>query len=162
MELEQAPNAEVELALTQRERVERLEQAMLGLPQATCPVRHYFAPGVFIREMNIPKGVVVTGAVHKTENLAILMSGVLDVVTPDGAERFTAPHVFRVKPGAKNCVFAVETAVWANVMPNPDNETSIDVLVERFTESKASELLGGPDNKQLAADRAAEIEGVPV
>jgi hypothetical protein len=29
-------------------------------------VRHYFAPGLYAREMTIPKGVTVTGSVHKT------------------------------------------------------------------------------------------------
>ncbi len=34
-----------------RDRVDALEQSMLASPQVDCPVRHYFAPGVFAREM---------------------------------------------------------------------------------------------------------------
>lgn len=153
---------EGDAGLTQRDRVERLEQAMLHMPQVECPVRHYFAPGVAIRQMTIPKGAAVVGAVHKTENLAFLLSGVLDVVTDEGAQRFYAPHVFRIMPGTKNCVHAVEESVFANVFHNPSDDTSIEALVERVSEAKATELLGGPDNKQLAANRAAQIEGVPV
>lgn len=153
---------EINPAMTRRERVERLEEAMLSMPQAECPVRHYFAPGVFAREITIPKGVVLIGAVHTTENLAVLSAGVLEIVTDEGTRTIAAPATVTVKPGDKNCAYAAETAVWTNFFPNPDNETDIDVLVERYSESKSCELLGGSQNKQLAANRMAEIEGVPV
>lgn len=153
---------DVSPALTRRERVERLEESMLGMPQVDCPVRHYFAPGIFAREVTVPAGTVITGAVHKTENLAVLSAGVLEFVTNEGTTTLRAPAVVTVKPGDKNCAMALETAVWTNFWPNSDNETSIDVLIERYTDAKASELLGQPDNKQLAANRAAGIERKPI
>lgn len=139
-----------------RERVERLEQAMLALPQAECPVRHHFAPGVYLREMTIPAGTIVTGAVHKTENLIIVSMGRLSIVTEGGTREVVAGDTVTCRPGMKNAVVALEDSRWTNIMPNPDNCTDTDLLTERYTESKACELLGGAENKQLAAHRAAE------
>ncbi|MGL4274890.1 MAG: hypothetical protein ACRCTO_21575, partial [Pseudomonas paracarnis] len=48
-----------------RERVEKLESVMLSQEQVDCPVRHHFAPGIYAREINIPKGTVLIGAVHR-------------------------------------------------------------------------------------------------
>lgn len=141
---------------TQREKAERLERAMLALPQADCPVRHYFAPGLYAREMTIPQGVTVTGAVHKTEHLIVVSLGRLRVSTEGGWRDVAAGETITCKPGMKNAVYALEASRWTNFLPNPENITDTDKLTELFTESKASELLGGADNKQLLAQAATE------
>ena len=141
---------------TMRQKVDRLEQSMCAMPQAECPVRHYFAPGMYAREITIPKGVTLIGAIHKTENLCILSKGKLELVTDTGTVTIEAPCTVLVKPGTKNAALALEDSVWTNFLPNPDNETDTDKLVEVFTHSKASELLGGRDNPQLIAQRERE------
>lgn len=142
--------------LSMRQKVDRLEKSMYDMPQAECPVRHYFAPGLYAREITIPKGVTLVGAIHKSENLAILSKGKLELVTDTGTVTIEAPWIGTVKPGTKNAAVALEEAVWTNFLPNPDNETDTDRLTEVFTHSKASELLGGKDNPQLIAQRARE------
>lgn len=156
MKVTYGPGFEVAPAATQREKAERLERAMLALPQADCPVRHYFAPGLYAREMTIPQGVTVTGAVHKTEHLIVVSMGLLRVSTEGGWRDVAAGETIVCKPGMKNAVHALEASRWTNFLPNPDNCTDTDRLTELFTESKASELLGGTDNKQLLAQAAAE------
>jgi len=134
---------------TARDKAQRLEEAMMGMPQAECPVRHHFAPGVYAREISIPKGVVLVGAVHKIENLAVLSAGRLQVVTDEGTTEISAPAIVRVKPGQKNAALALEDAVWTNFFAT--DETDPDKLVEILTESKACEMLGGHGNRQLLA-----------
>lgn len=131
---------------------------MLALPQVECPVRHFFAPGVYAREITIPAGSALVGAVHKTENLAVLSKGRMVLATEAGPVEICAPHILTVKPGDKNSAVALEESVWTNFLANPTNETNTDALVEIFTESKACELLGGKMNKQLCANRAPELE----
>jgi hypothetical protein len=150
------PGFGVKTQATQRKKAERLERAMLALPQADCPVRHYFAPGMYAREMTIPKGVTATGAVHKTEHLIVVSMGLLRVSTEGGWRDVAAGETIVCKPGMKNAVHALEASRWTNFLPNPDNCTATDQLTELFTESKASELLGGTDNMQLLAQAAAE------
>lgn len=130
-----------------REKVERLEEEICNLPQVDCPVRHYFAPGMYAREITIPKGVVLTGAVHKTENLVILSRGALRLVTNAGTVDIYAPHAMTCQPGTKNAAIALEEAVWTNFFPT--TETDLDKLAELLTESKACELMGGSNNRQL-------------
>lgn len=140
-----------EVAKTMRERVESLESSMLSLQQVDCPVRHFFAPGLYAREMSIPAGTVVTGAVHKTENLIVVSKGRLRIVTEDGTKEVSAGDTLTCKVGMKNAVVALEDSRWTNFMVNPTNETDTDKLVEMLVEAKASQLLGGSDNVQLLA-----------
>lgn len=142
--------------LSMRQKVDKLERSMYAMPQAECPVRHYFAPGVYAREITIPKGVTLVGAIHKTENLCVLSKGKLELVTDGGTVVIEAPATVTCKAGTKNAALALEDAVWTNFLPNPDNETDTDKLVEVFTHSKASELLGGSENPQLIAQSERE------
>ncbi|SPA44602.1 hypothetical protein CBM2629_A150404 [Cupriavidus taiwanensis] len=134
-----------------RAKVRRLESAVNEQPQVDCPVRHHFAPGLYAREIFIPAGTVLVGAVHKTENLAVLSAGRLQLVTDDGVVEISAPHTLTVRPGQKNAALALEDAVWTNFFPT--DETDPDKLVEILSESKACELLGGSENAQLIKNR---------
>lgn len=144
--------------LSMRQKVDRLEQAMQNVEPVDCPVRHYFAPGLYAREITIPKGTAVVGAVHKTENLIVVSLGRLQIVTGDGTKEVIAGETIVCKPGMKNAVVALEDSRWTNFLPNPTNETDPDKLTEVFTHSKASELLGGSENMQLLAHKARELE----
>ena len=136
-----------EVAQPSREKVEALERALQHLPQVDCPVRHFFVPGMYAREMTIPAGTVLTGAVHKTEHLSTISAGRILVQTDDGVKDIRAPFTFVSKPGAKRAGVAMETTVWTTY--HATSTTDLDALVEELTESRADELLGGPDNRQL-------------
>lgn len=133
------------------EQVLALEREIQKQPPVDFPIRHYFAPGMYAREITIRKGYVLTGAVHKTENLAVLSAGRLLLVTENGVAEVAAPHTLTVKPGQKNAAYALEDSVWTNFFPT--TETDPDKLVEILTESRASELIGGPDNVQAINHR---------
>lgn len=148
----------VKTTKTMREKVERLEAELNQLQQVDCPVEHHFAPGLYARKISIKAGVCVTGAIHKTEHLIAICKGRLRIVTDDGTIEVAAGDVITCKPGMKNAVVALEDSVWTNFFPT--SETDTDKLVELLTESKASELLGGCDNKQLLANaHAATLKG---
>lgn len=137
-----------------REKVERLEDAIKHLPQAHCPTRNLFAPGVYAREMTVPKDVTATGAVHKTEHMTFI-DGHCILTTDEGAQEFKGHHVIVSKPGAKRAIYAIEDTIVTTI--HPTDETDVEKLCEQLTESKASELLGGPQNKQLLAQGKAEV-----
>ena len=132
------------------EYVNRLEAEVSKLPQACCPVWHHFAPGLYARQMFIPAGTVLTGAVHKTEHLCIV-SGDIDVTTDEGVRRITALQlVIKSAPGAKRAGFAHRDTYWTTV--HATDETDLDKLVVELTESTNQQLLGGSENVQLLAN----------
>lgn len=138
-----------------RARVERLEAILEGQPQVECPVRHHFAPGVYMREMTVPAGVIATGAVHKTEHLTIVAGHCL-LTTDDGPREFVGYTTFLSKPGAKRAIQAIEETIVTTV--HPTEETDLDKLCELLTESKSCELLGGPQNRQMLANKQGSLQ----
>lgn len=111
-----------------------LEPYLLGLPQATCPVVHHFGPGVYIREVTIPKGAIAMGHKQRHEHLNIVLKGSVAIIGDDGQVKvISAPAIFVGQPGRKvgGCI---EECVWQNVYPNPDNCRDIETLEARWLE----------------------------
>jgi hypothetical protein len=127
--------------------VMRLEAEISKRKQVECPVWNFFAPGLYARQMKIPKGVVLTGAVHKTEHLCIV-SGDLNVSTDEGVRRITSLQYLMVsRPGAKRAGYAHEDTFFTTV--HATTETDLDKLVEELVEATSQQLLGGSENVQL-------------
>jgi hypothetical protein len=138
-----------------REKVERLERILENAPQVECPLRHQFAPGLYAREMIVPAGTIATGAVHKTEHLTIVVGHCL-LTTDEGAEEFVGYHSFVSKPGTKRAIHAIQDTMVTTL--HVTQETDLDKLCEQLTESTRDELLGGPKNRQLLAQKHEELE----
>ena len=133
--------------------IQALEKSIELLPQAHCPVRHFLAGGLYAREITIPGGVVLTGAVHRHEHLCTISQGRL-LVTVDGETvDISAPATLISKPGAKRAGYALETTVWTTYHYVGD-ETDIDRISEEILESTREELMGGKSNVQMLSNKA--------
>ena len=141
------------IAIDVRQRALAIERRIQQVPQVNCPVRHYFIPGMYAREITIPAGTAITGAVHKQQSIVVLSAGRMRLDTADGVLEIAAPFTMICNPGAKNVAEAIEQCVWTNFFAT--TETDIDKLVEELTESTAADLLGGAHNKQLLNTQGA-------
>lgn len=114
-----------------RERIEMLEKLMLSMPQAELtPPRHVQADGLYAREIMIPKGVMMTGKIHKREHLNFISKGEITVLTEDGVERIKAPAIIKSRPGTKRVGFAHEDTVWTTV--HATNETDLEKIEQEL------------------------------
>lgn len=115
-------------APTLRDKVLRLEEALRARTDTHLPedVHHHFAPGVYMRELRIPKGAVLTGKIHRTAHLNILAKGEISVLTEHGVQRLVAPVVISSSPGIKRAGYAHEDTVWITV--HPTHETDLEKL----------------------------------
>src|SRR5258708_4356056 len=113
------------------ERVTRLETEVKKLPQVEMLPKHYFAQGVYGREITIPKGVVLIGRVHHQSQINVISKGEISVTTPDGVKRFKAPCTIISPPGTKRAGFAHEETVWTTFLGT--HETDAGVIEETLT-----------------------------
>jgi len=148
------PLAQEKTAEELRALILELEAKMLAMPEHQIEIKttHHFAPGIYMREIFIPKGATLTGKIHKTEHLNILSQGDLSVLTEDGVKRLTASTVVKSTPGIKRVGHAHKDSVWITVHPNMDNEIDVEKLenllvvdsFEQFLEfKKLKEIQGG-------------------
>ena len=110
--------------------IDDLEAKLLGEPEFDCPVTHRFGPGVYIREVLMPKGAYIIGHRHKTTHVNIMLTGVLGLLNEDGTETLLrAPQTFVAQPGRK-MAFIYEDVIWQNV--HATDETDVEKLEEMF------------------------------
>lgn len=82
----------------------------IGNTDKLCPVKHYFSPGLYAREIFLPKGAVIVGKMHRKPHMVTLVQGKVLV----GKDQLEAPLTFCAEPGTKRAVIALEDTIWIN------------------------------------------------
>ena len=99
------------------------------------PLNHSFSEGVYIREMLMPKDGLIVGKIFKCSHHFILLKGKLLITMPGEETKIhTAPSWFTCTSNVRRVLLSLEDSVFMNVLPNPDNETNINILEERLLE----------------------------
>lgn len=117
-------------ALT-RPKLATLERELSKLPQLRPEMKHYFAPGIYAREIFLPAGCCVTGKIHKHEHLSIVL-GDITVKTEFGDERITGFQTRNAPPGVKRAVFTHADTWWTTIHHNPTDERDLSALEAIF------------------------------
>lgn len=118
-----------------RKSIQQLQNALESVPAISTDMReftdHFFAPGIYLRTLFIPKGHVLVGEHHKYEALNMVLKGTVSVVNSFGEKIVAkAPFIFKSKVGQK-AGYAITDVWYASVHPNIDNITDIKQLEER-------------------------------
>ena len=96
------------------------------------PLKHTFADGVYVRQMDMKAGSIVVGAIHNHLHVWFLLTGHLAVATEDSIEEFVAPCYVLAKPGSKRVIYAMEESIFVNVHKNPNNIKDIKKLEDEI------------------------------
>ena len=79
------------------------------------PLKHYFAPKVYAREMTLPAGHWIIGKIHRHSHLNFVTKGRVAVITEDGVSPIAAPYTFVSSIGTKRLVLVLEETLWTTV-----------------------------------------------
>lgn len=92
-----------------------------------CPLQHFFADGVYVRQMLIPAGVALVGHIHRHPCVNMVL-GEIEVATEEGSRRIVGPVTFASPAGVKRAGYALKNTLWTTIHANPDNERDIAKL----------------------------------
>jgi hypothetical protein len=110
------------------ESISKLDGVFFG-DNDVCPLTHTFSDGIYVREIFIPKGIVLTGKIHLHDHPNFLMKGKVEVFTEfGGLEVLEAPLSMISKAGTKRVVKALEDCVWVTVHKNETNTRDLAIL----------------------------------
>lgn len=128
-------------AETIRSYITGLQAQILASPDSlqadSCPVKHVFAPGMYAREMSIPKGMLLIGKIHRGSHINVVSRGSIRVLTEQGTKVINAPCSFVSEGGTKRVGVALEDTVWTtfHVTNSTDlNEIEREIIAEDFSE----------------------------
>ncbi len=119
--------------LTFKQKVAVIGHELAKQLQVDCPVQHFFAPGVYVREIFMPAGSIVIGKIHKTEHLNIIEQGTVMLISEDGSrEIIMAPCTFVSKAGVQKVLEIIEDCRWKTV--HVTTETDVPTLEAMLVE----------------------------
>jgi len=117
-------------AIDENKSVEEIEQMMLTLPQADCPVIHKFGDGLYIRELHMSAGTLAIGHEQRFRHFNVFLKGKVLMLNQDGSKTILeAPMTFFAEPGRK-VGYVLEDMVWQNIYST--YETDVEKLEEFY------------------------------
>lgn len=123
-----------------RGRIVAFEQAILQGEQVEIPVTQYFCNGVYVREITIPAGVMLTGKIHKHPCLSVVLTGKMEVITDEGPRIIEAPLVYQSPAGVKRAGRALESCRWLTIHPYDGEPLEEDAMAALLTVDTFAEL----------------------
>jgi len=125
VEVEKRVLAPKEKIMGIQEMIEKNPNAMFG----NCfPLNHSFGDGLYIREITMPKNMLIVSRLHKFTHPYFILKGKVSVMTEDGVKHIQAPYAGMTKAGTKRVLYIHEECVWVTVHANPENKTDTDIL----------------------------------
>lgn len=135
-----------------------LEKEMFRYPQVDCPLVHRFTDGMYIREIFMPAGTLVTTLVHKTNHPFVLTKGKVSVWNNGEVEHLEAPYVGITRPGTRRLIVIHEDATWITF--HATDLTDPDEIAETICDTRANPILNESDRMRSMwrKDQRGEIE----
>lgn len=133
--------------------IEKLEEMLLtsnAAPLEGLKLEHLFdAPGVYVRQLTMPKGSVIIGHEHTTKHWNVVLKGSATVNTTGGLPfEVKAPMMFVSEAGVRKVLLVGpdEDLVWQTI--HPTCETDLNVL-EQSLVKKSNAYLKHEGHKAL-------------
>ena len=123
-------------------RIDDLELAMLAnFEPLDCPVSHTFTNNMYIREIFMPAGSLITSKIHKTEHPYTVSYGKVAVSIDNGEWlEITAPYTGITTPGTRRVLYIIEDCIWTTYHPLVDMKLSYNDLTEQEKQNIVDEI----------------------
>jgi hypothetical protein len=133
--------------------IDEAEAILVQLPKVECPLKHRFTPGLYIREIFMPAGTLLTSKIHKTEHPFIVSKGKLNVFLNGEMQYIEAPYSGVTKPGTRRVIYILEDCIWTTFHPLPyitgkENNLS-EEDIKKITDSIEAQIIEFHDNPLL-------------
>jgi quercetin dioxygenase-like cupin family protein len=99
--------------------------------------KHYFASGLYAKEMLIPAGYAVISHIHAYDHFAFLCKGRAKVTVEEETVEYPPGSIIIIEHGKRHKVVALEDVTWFCV--HATNETDVDKIDETL-------IMGAPHN----------------
>jgi len=154
--------------MTRDQKIDVLEAEVMKQPaefraQFAPVIVHHFAPGLYAREMRLPKGAFISSRVHKFPGLSILSKGSMALYMEDGTTQIVREGFHIVAPaGARRAAIALEDVVWTCM--HPTDETDLEKIEAQVTAATPAEYLEFTQQQQkleatmLTNDKPHEVQ----
>jgi len=129
-------------------KIEKIEAALIGHEAAEFDIESKFLPGLYVRTVVIPAGVMFTSMKHKTTHPFVMTRGVIYVVDERGERTILkAPYHGVTEAGTQRVVYVEAECEWTTY--HATNKETVQEVAEAILEPHQNQ-----DAKLLGRDNA--------
>jgi hypothetical protein len=140
LSLTEPENTEVAQPLPTREDIVRLQGAMMSIQCEQPEPEHFFAPGMYLRKLVVPAGMLIVGKIHRHAHFLMVLQGRALVISEFGRDEVTAGHISVSQAGVKRVVLALEDTNFVTVHLNEGDSQDLTVIEAHHIESEQPTL----------------------
>lgn len=111
-----------------RDDILRLQDAVIQVREEPPEPTHFFAPGMYLRELTIPAGMIVVGKTHRHAHFFFVLKGKALVVSEFGRDVVEAGFIKVSQAGDKRVFLTIEETKIATVHVNKDDTNDLDII----------------------------------
>ena len=111
-----------------RKQIEALQEAMIPLACEQPEPNHFFAPGMYLRELTVPKDMLIVGKIHRHAHFLAVLKGRALILSEHGNTEVTAGHISISQPNTKRVVLALEDTQFITVHHNPEDIEDLEII----------------------------------
>jgi hypothetical protein len=105
---------------------------ILKMPPRECPLIHRFTPGMYIREIFMPKDTILTTLLHLTTHPFFVLQGDVSVYYNGiPTQRYKAPYTGITEAGTRRMLLTHEDTIWTTC--HVTDLTDPDEIIESIT-----------------------------
>jgi len=125
--------------LAMEDKISSMPGAMFG--DDVGELKHSFGEGLYIRELTVPKGLLIVTKIHKKIHPFFLLKGDCSILTDEGIIRIKAPFSGITKAGTKRVVYTHEDTVWTTCHLNINNSRDLKEIESRLIAKTFEDVL---------------------
>ncbi len=130
-----------------RDKILEFEDKLSEMPGAmfgdAYPLKHTFVDGAYVRQITMPKGLLVTSKIHKICHPYFILKGDVSVLTEEGVVRLKAPYSGITPAGTKRVLYCHEETVWTTVHVTKETDLKKiekEIIAKNFAEIDKIEM----------------------
>jgi hypothetical protein len=145
--VEQLP--EIQAPVPTRDQIIQLQEAMLPIQCSQPEPTHFFAPGMYLRELTVPAGMLLVGKTHKHAHFLVVTKGRAEVLSEFGRTVVEPGHISISQPGVKRVVLALEDTQFITVHLNSSDTQDLEVIEAEHIEPEVLGISTSEHKEQL-------------
>jgi hypothetical protein len=150
--LELVSGVDTPLIGTRDEVIDVVESIIAQQEQVECPVIHRFTPNMYIREVFVPAGTLLTSKTHKKEHPYVLSQGTITMWDGEGGKvDICSPYCGITKENARRVVYVHQDCVFTTF--HVSDKTTVEEVEKDIFQDYENILLDDNTKEKLRLNK---------
>lgn len=101
--------------------------------ESTRDCNHFFGERLYVRQLEMKRGTMIAGRVHKYDHVFILVKGRLSIWSEEGRKTLTGPCTFECKAGVQRVGYAHDDVLCMTAHGTVNDNRDIDSMWDFLT-----------------------------